>query len=138
MDEISRRTAARAIAWSAPAIALAVTVPQAAASVPDPTAPQAAPLLLCCDPGYLEVSVTNPPSAAGAIVVEGWRDASGAVWAPSSPRLLEPNTRASVSFPGASDCDAPTGWVLWRPQSGGDQQAIWVDLSAVINPDCVF
>ncbi|WES64201.1 hypothetical protein P0L94_17270 [Microbacter sp. GSS18] len=135
MNEISRRTVAKGIAWATPAIAIAAAVPQAAASE-DPCAPQAEGSLLCCDPGYLEVSVSNMPCSPDAIIVEGWRDAAGRIWPPTSPRLLEPNQRANVSFPGAADCAAPTGEVLWRYQSATAQQALSVDLAAHINPDC--
>lgn len=135
MHEISRRTVAKGIAWATPAIAVAAVVPQAAASE-DPCAPRAEGSVLCCDPGFLEVSVSNPPCSTGAIVVEGWRDSSGREWPATSPRLLERNQRGSVSFVGAADCGAPTGEVLWRYQVGGAQQAIPVDLTGVINPDC--
>ncbi|GEM_PF-4094849 len=137
MDEISRRTAAKAIAWTAPAIAVAATVPQAAASAPTPGAPIATPIVLCCDPGYLQVAVTNPPSAPGTIAVYGWRDASGKPWDLDEARLLGRNDRESIDFDvEAADCDAPNGWVEWAPHPDGEKQYLWVDLSAVINPDC--
>ncbi len=92
--------------------------------------------MLCCDPGYLELSVSNPPTALAPIILRGWRDASGRDWWLEAPQFLDPNTSMRIAFLEPADCDAPTGWVVWSPWPSGAFQYIPVDLSGLVNEGC--